>query len=290
MAALYASWDRLSQPLDNAISAGLSHLGFDMVTKDPLTSSWPLINKPSEPLLLISAYLCVVLTWRSLLVAKRSQTGKATSAPAKASAFEFTPTNLVVVSHNLFLTALSVYMCVGCFSEAIANNYSLFGNAYSPKQTRMAWYVYVFYVSKFLEFADTLIMLWKGNVQQVSLLHVYHHASIAPIWWIIARSAPGGEAYWSAGLNSLVHVIMYSYYCAAALKVDKKYLGWAKYLTQFQMAQFASNMVQSSYDVLFPGAYNSALVHLLFFYMISLLILFGSFYRKRYQSSKDKRP
>ena len=216
------------------------------------------------------------------------------------------------------------------------------------------------------------------QVQQVSLLHVYHHASIAPIWWIIARSAPGGEAYvpcfgridsalglaagtvfatsapglhcryWSAGLNSLVHVIMYSYYCAAALKVrpdflcrtlqdrrswphcrswrsqmctksctpfpytifcfrrfephresppwpgatqvDKRYLGWAKYLTQFQMAQFASNMVQSSYDVLFPGAYNSALVHLLFFYMISLLILFGSFYRKRYQSSKDKRP
>ena len=29
---------------------------------------------------------------------------------------------------------------------------------------RLRRYVYVFYVSKFLEFADTLIMLWKGNV------------------------------------------------------------------------------------------------------------------------------
>ena len=43
---------------------------------------------------------------RSLLVAKRSQTGKVTSAPAKASAFEFTPTNLVVVSHNLCVDAM----------------------------------------------------------------------------------------------------------------------------------------------------------------------------------------
>ena len=59
MAALYASWDRLSQPLDNAISAGLSHLGFDMVTKDPLTSSWPLINKVRRTM---PAWRCVGLT------------------------------------------------------------------------------------------------------------------------------------------------------------------------------------------------------------------------------------
>lgn len=51
---------------------------------------------------------------------------------------------------------------------------------------------------------------------QVSFLHVYHHASISLIWWMITYSAPGGDAYFSAALNSFVHVLMYCYYFTAA--------------------------------------------------------------------------
>ena len=50
---------------------------------------------------------------------------------------------------------------------------------------------------------------------QVSFLHVYHHASISLIWWMITYSAPGGDAYFSAALNSFVHVLMYCYYFTA---------------------------------------------------------------------------
>lgn len=92
-------------------------------------------------------------------------------------------------------------------------------------------------------------MLAKGNLQQVSLLHVYHHASISCIWWLITYSAPGGDAYFSAALNSLVHVVMYAYYLLAILlgrdaRARARYLFWGKYLTQFQMAQFVANLVQ----------------------------------------------
>ena len=38
-----------------------------------------------------------------------------------------------------------------------------------------------------------VIMLLKGNVKQVSFLHVYHHVSISCIWWAIAYAAPGGD-------------------------------------------------------------------------------------------------
>lgn len=67
----------------------------------------------------------------------------------------------------------------------------------------MAWIVYIFFVSKIGEFNDTVIMLLKGNIRQVSFLHVYHHATISVIWWIIARSVPSGDCYYSVVLNSL---------------------------------------------------------------------------------------
>jgi elongation of very long chain fatty acids protein 4 len=286
---MYAQWDALTSPLDHLILRVLSKVGFDVEYVDPLTSQLPLINKPSEPLCLILAYLMIVIVWRENLVARQTATKASTKIAkqpsAKSAKFDFTLQNMVVVCHNLFLTGLSLYMCLGCFGEAIKNRFTLFGNGYNAEHKSLAWFIYVFYVSKFMEFADTLIMLWKGNVHQVSVLHVYHHASIAPIWWIIARSAPGGEAYWSAGLNSLVHVFMYMYYCCSALKIDRRYLTWAKYLTMFQMTQFVSNMVQSSYDVMFPCSYNSALIYLLFFYMISLLYLFGNFFFAKYAKS-----
>jgi elongation of very long chain fatty acids protein 4 len=65
-------------------------------------------------------------------------------------------------------------------------------------------------------------MKTQGKVDQVSFLHVYHHSSIGLVWWLVARSEPGGDAYWSACLNSLVHVIMYAYYCCTALKARQK--------------------------------------------------------------------
>ena len=60
-------------------------------------------------------------------------------------------------------------------------------------------------------------MIARGNLRQVSFLHVYHHVSISLFWWAIAYCAPGGEAWYSLALNSLVHVLMYSYYLLASI-------------------------------------------------------------------------
>jgi elongation of very long chain fatty acids protein 4 len=59
----------------------------------------------------------------------------------------------------------------------------------------------------------------------------------------------GLAAWYSTFLNSLVHVVMYTYYFTAAMlgsneKAKKKYLWWGRYLTQFQMFQFVTMMAQ----------------------------------------------
>ena len=56
-------------------------------------------------------------------------------------------------------------------------------------------------------------------------------------------------AYYSCALNSFVHVLMYTHYLLAAMigknmKARRKYLWWSRYLTQFQMFQFVTMMVQ----------------------------------------------
>lgn len=37
-------------------------------------------------------------------------------------------------------------------------------------------------------------MILKKNYRQVSFLHVYHHLSIFPIWWLVTLMAPGGDS------------------------------------------------------------------------------------------------
>ena len=111
-------------------------------------------------------------------------------------------------------------------------------------------------------------MLLKNNLKQVSFLHVYHHATISFMWWMIAHRAPGGDAYFSAALNSWVHVCMYTYYLMAVLigkdeKKRKRYLWWGRYLTQMQMAQFALNLLQSVYTSLY-SPYPKFISHILF--------------------------
>ena len=54
-----------------------------------------------------------------------------------------------------------------------------------------------------------------------------------------------------------------------------KWLWWGRYLTQFQMLQFLANLVQAWYCERY-SPYPRFLSTLLFWYMISLLALFGA--------------
>eukprot|EP00662_Eupelagonemidae_sp_cell21_P003646 gene3646-13026_t len=74
--------------------------------------------------------------------------------------------------------------------------------------------VYIFYLSKFWEYQDTLIMVLRKKFNQVSFLHVYHHSSISVVVWSYLRYSGGGDEYLAVALNSFVHVLLYSHYLA----------------------------------------------------------------------------
>lgn len=273
-AEVWRAWDGLCT---EGMRTSFVWLGFEELLSPPASTAkdLPFVASPAVLVTCILVYLAVVCV--SVVASKfRKQEVKRDSFLLRT----------FVQLHNIFLVGLSLYMCIGIISEAVANGYSFWGNSFNPSEKRMAEMIHIFYVSKMYEFVDTFIMIFKGNMRQVSLLHVYHHLSISLIWWSIVYVAPGGDAYYSAALNSFVHVVMYTYYFLASAigkneKARKRYLWWGKYLTQLQMTQFVTMLGQASYNLYFKR-YNLFLAQLLVVYMLSLLGLFGHFYISKY--------
>mmetsp|Transcript_37167 Transcript_37167/g.59693 ORF Transcript_37167/g.59693 Transcript_37167/m.59693 type:complete len:299 (-) Transcript_37167:451-1347(-) len=277
---LAESWGKWDKAVSTITFGVLEKLNWEIHPISPVTKDWAGVESPT--ILLTSLYFYFAVVGLGCVVLKNVP-----KDPNQKDPFWL---KSLVIFHNVFLVSLSLYMCVGCIFEAYKNGYTVWGNAYNPKETALAHYIWVFYVSKIYEFLDTFIMILKNNLKQVSFLHVYHHATISFMWWMIAHRAPGGDAYFSAALNSWVHVCMYTYYLMAVLigkdeKKRKKYLWWGRYLTQMQMLQFFLNLCQSVYTALY-SPYPRFISQLLFVYMISLLGLFGHFYYSKHVSPK----
>jgi len=271
---------------------------------EPRVKDWLLMN-PMHVLGLIGAYLLVIFTLKTVMESRPKM---------KMKAF--------AIVHNITLALVSLYMFVEILRQALINGYSIWGNGvdHGPRGEGMARVLHIFFLSKVLEFNDTVLMCLKKNFHQISFLHVYHHTSIFAIWWVIVYYAPGGEGYFSAMLNSFIHVLMYSYYLwttltsegaeklsaverdatsptaaatvtatAADAKPRRKptwrepayYKEW---MTRMQIIQFVSMLTQSIYDLIVPNAYPRFCIWILFYYMFTMLALFGNFYYRSYRA------
>lgn len=76
----------------------------------------------------------------------------------------------------------------------------------------------------------------------MTFLHVYHHTITSICSWLYVKFLPGQQGAVIIFLNSLVHVIMYTYYLISALGPKyKKYLWWKKYMTWIQLVKSSLN-------------------------------------------------
>lgn len=113
---------------------------------------------------------------------------------------------------------------------------------------------------------------------QVSFLHVYHHVLMMWAWLYVCKVECGGDAWFGAFINSLVHVIMYMYYFLSQLGVP---CPWKKYLTMMQMGQFCVCIMHSAYVLVMRNA-PAGMPLAQAFVMVNMLVLFSQFYKKSY--------
>jgi hypothetical protein len=98
----------------------------------------------------------------------------------------------------------------------------------------LAFYGWLFYLSKFYEVLDTLIILAKGK--KSSFLQTYHHAGAMLCMWAGIRfMAP--PIWMFVLVNSGIHALMYTYYTLTALSIRVP-TAIKRTLTTLQITQF----------------------------------------------------
>ncbi|KAL0699385.1 hypothetical protein Bca4012_055507 [Brassica carinata] len=193
----------------------------------------------------------------------------------------------ITAVHSLVLCLLSLLMAVGCTlsitSDPTVRSFHAicFPVNVKPKGPLFFW-AQVFYLSKILEFGDTLLIILNKSFQRLSFLHVYHHATVVILCftWLRTRQSMFPVALVT---NSTVHVIMYSYYFLCAVGWRPK---WKRLVTDFQIVQFFFGFGLSSWMLPehFFGSGCSGMWGLYFngAFNVSLLVLFFNFRSKNY--------
>jgi len=102
--------------------------------------------------------------------------------------------------------------------------------------------------------------------------------------YIGMRLAPNGHGTLACMLNSLVHVVMYTYYGLACCGDRvKPFLWWKKYITQMQLIQFGIIFIHMANAFFRPSCdYPPHTFYVMSAILVSFTILFVNFYIQQY--------
>ena len=180
--------------------------------------------------------------------------------------------------YNMVQVMLCSYMSIEAGVQAWKAGYSILPcQAFDHKNPPIGFILYVFYLSKILDFMDTFFIIAEQRWKQLSFLHVYHHFSIFLFYWLNLNVGYDADVYLTIVLNGLIHTVMYTYYFVS-LHMDKK-IWWKSFLTLSQMTQFVLMNLQAGYLLYndcqsFPPNITKAYLY----YIVTLLALFAHFF------------
>nr|QUW17306.1 elongation of very long-chain fatty acids 4 [Marinogammarus marinus] len=238
---------------------------------DKRVANWPLMASPWPTLALAAAYLTIVRVGPALMRNRKP--------------YEF---RHVLIVYNLAVMMLNLYIGLELAVVSYRLGYSWFCQPvdYSnkPDEIRIAAALWWYYISKLVEFCDTMFFILRKKNNQLTFLHVYHHSTMFSLWWIGVKFVAGGSSFLAAMMNSFVHVIMYSYYGLSALGPGiQRYLWWKKHITCIQLVQFSCAGVLGIRALIVGCSFPLWMQYALVVYMMSFIVLFGKFYAQSYR-------
>ncbi|KAI5646317.1 GNS1/SUR4 family domain-containing protein [Phthorimaea operculella] len=198
-----------------------------------------------------------------------------------------------LIVYNAIQVLISLYLCIWGFWPVWATQYSYICQPidYSDSPSaqhinNLAWW---YYFAKITELLDTVFFILRKKNNQVTFLHVYHHTVMPLFSYYGVRYYPNGHGTLFGVLNSMVHVVMYTYYLIAGLGPQyQKYLWWKKHVTTIQLVQFALIFLHNFPPLFTSCNYPKSLNLTLVIESTTFLYLFGKFYVKSYFRTEKK--
>lgn len=270
------SISRIYNVLDDSINSTRGFFQWLSSFSDPRVENWPMM---SSPLPTLGAFILY------LLLANYGPTMMKSRKPLQLRG--------LLVVYNLYVAALNLWIaCELCYCAYRLRYRSLCQLVLitnDPYVMRIANGVWWYYASKGIEFADTLFFILRKKDRQLTFLHKYHHSSMFLVWWTAVRFVPGGSAIVPIVVNSLVHVLMYTYYGLTALGPSiQKYLWWKRYLTMVQLIQFFVGVSIGIHLITSDCQFTRWMQYVFSGYAFSFIILFGNFYRQEYIKGRQQ--
>ena len=241
---------------------------------DSRLSKLPLLNSgPWHVLTLTGLYLYFVKVWGPRYMANRE------------------PFNLrtVMICHNAFLVLLNG---IGLAIALAGTNFgaiTLECKQFNPDSTNstdqiLLYLGYTYYISKYIDFLDTIYFVLRKKDTHVTGLHVFHH-TMMPFWcYIFFKFSTYTNNGFIPLINAGVHTVMYTYYALAALGPHmQKYLWWKHWITILQLVQFVFCTIHSVYMLLDTTCECSKiLISFQVIHGVLFFHLFYSFYKRTY--------
>lgn len=244
---------------------------------DPRVENWMMMKSPMKTIGFMFTYLLALRLIKENMANKK---------PFELRAF--------LIVYNFFQVCGSFYIFVELLTVAYLSNYSLVCQPvdYStdPLAMRMLSVLWYYYMSKLIDFVDTICFALRKKENQITFLHVFHHFTMFPYGWLGLKYVGGGQTFFLCMLNSFVHTVMYGYYGLSALGPSvQKHLWWKKYLTQLQLVQFFAVMTHSIVNVFakdcsFPKGFSLS-------YLVYGMIItgfFANFYMQSYLKKREE--
>lgn len=177
---------------------------------------------------------------------------------------------------------------------------------------KLVYITYMYFLLKIVDLLDTVFFVLRKKTNQITFLHIYHHAGMVFGTYISCKFLTGSHATMLGLINSWVHVVMYTYYFLTAFKPElKKSFWWKKHITQIQLVseryflwlnslililctpvfpqiQFFLLIIHFGAPLLWECAVPKFVLVCGFIQNIFMFILFSDFYIKAYHSKKPK--
>ncbi|XP_075165179.1 very long chain fatty acid elongase 4 [Haematobia irritans] len=142
---------------------------------------------------------------------------------------------------------------------------------------------------KIVELTDTICFVLKKKQNQITPLHVFHHTVTMTLVYLGAVYHKGQSALFPIFVNSVIHIIMYSYYLLANIygpEFMKRLIVIKKSITTLQMIQFTLILTHT----LVTWRYCKISFALTAYFLVIVTIIFYGFYdfyKKSYQENND---